>query len=622
MKRELTRKRQQASGRYSQPPTDFILCTSQLGFRPDSLKPLTLIVPEAKQRRMPDRVPFFIQCICDRRMRNAKKPPEWSDKTYRWPFELLAGKYTKDERNYRSINDHYQYKGWLKRIESRWGTFWRGDFTDFIKEGVYQIETEYQFTVPFSIEKRPYDRLMRGFLIYLYSQRSGFDVPGIRPAMHLDDAVLDADGTQIPAAGGWYDAGDNRKWMALTQSNLEGLYHVLNYGPQAFRRQVIDEMNWGNLFFHNMINADGQVYEDVGGGDIKIQADYDSVWWCENHPGCIANNSGNRYTDNVPGSGDERKVRTAYNPWCQFEFIKNQALISTVLPGAYGSHCRVLAERAWRYSRRRGHDHRTIFVAAELRAALELLNTGSRVVSREEITHLVDALLSRQDRGRVGLSHYFLEKDASDGFRSIGFSSEPPLALLRFCELKIKGLERQTAKAADAVRMHIENYLLKDAASNPFGLTPYGIYINPPRPMAQVFRDAGRDRTVRTFIAPFNKQEMVHGGNGSLMQQAHLIARAGRYFGRRRWQDAAERLMQWAMGHNTVGLSLFTGIGFRHPVPFSARNVKIPEACVVGFIGRPNDTPYLETAGAVEWNTQEIWDVPHFHAVCAVAFLD
>jgi hypothetical protein len=621
MKRKSGKCSEKAAG-YSQPPGDFILCTTQLGFRPDSIKPLTLIVPEKQQSKLPDKIPFFIQCICDRRMRDARKPPAWSDKTYRWPFELLAGKYTPDERNYRSLNEHYQYKGWIRRLESRWGTFWQGDFTDFQKEGVYQIETEYQFTMPFSIEKRPYDRLMRGFLIYLYCQRSGFDVPGIRPAMHLDDAVLDTDGTQIPAAGGWYDAGDNRKWMALTQSNLEGLYHVLETGPAAFRQQVIDEMNWGNLFFHNMINEQGRVYEDVGGGDIKIQADYDKVWWCENHPGCIANNSGNRYTDNIPGSGDERKVRTACNPWCQFEFIKNQALISTVLPGAYGSHCRVLAERAWRYSQQKGHDQRTIFVAAELRAAMELLNTGSRVVSLERIAELVEAVLARQDQGREGLNHYFLEKDGRDGYRSIGFSCEPPLALLRLCELKIKGLEKQTPKAEKAMLMHVENYLLKDAKSNPFGVTPYGVYINPHNLNAQVFRNAGRGRFVRTFIAPFNEQEMVHGGNGSMMQQAHLIARAGRCFGRRNWQDAAERLLQWAMGHNTVGLSLFTGIGFRHPVAFSARNVKIPEACVVGFLGRPDDSPYLETSSAVEWSTQEIWDVPHFHAVCAAAFLD
>ena len=35
----------------------------------------------------------------------------------------------------------------------------------------------------------------------------------------------------------------------------------------------------------------------------------------------------------------------------------------------------------------------------------------------------------------------------------------------------------------------------------------------------------------------------------------------------------------------------------------------------------PDDTPYLETSNAVEWSTQEIWDVPYFYAVGAIAYL-
>jgi hypothetical protein len=41
----------------------------------------------------------------------------------------------------------------------------------------------------------------------------------------------------------------------------------------------------------------------------------------------------------------------------------------------------------------------------------------------------------------------------------------------------------------------------------------------------------------------------------------------------------------------------------------------------MGFIGRPDNTPYLETSNAVEWSTQGIWDVPHFYAVGAIACL-
>jgi len=80
--------------------------------------------------------------------------------------------------------------------------------------------------------------------------------------------------------------------------------------------------------------------------------------------------------------------------------------------------------------------------------------------------------------------------------------------------------------------------------------------------------------------------------------------------------------MQWAMGHNTDGLSLFSGIGYKHPVPYSTVHVQIPEAAFVGYIGTPDDKPYIENSNWLEWSTQEIWDVVFYGAVhCATEFL-
>ncbi len=602
-------------------PRDFILATSQLGFRPDSPKPLTLIPPD-NPKDLPDRIPFYVQHVADRIVRDIEKPKFWSDKTFRWPYDPLSGRFVHPVRIYRGFRDKYFYKGALVKKTSRWGTFWQGDFSQFKTPGIYQIETEYQLTTPFMIDARPYERLLRGFLVYLYSQRSGFDVPGIRPAMHLDDAVLDKDGAQIKAAGGWYDAGDLRKWMAFTQANLEALCHIHNTAHPAFQTRALDEIKWGNRLFHNMIAKNGQVYEDVGGGTIKPPFKYEDGWWFENHPGCLGDNSGCRQTDNIPNSGDERTVRTIYNPLCQLEFVRNQALISTILPRTHAAKCLKLAKRAWSYGQNHNADRRTLFVAAELAAALQLFASDSDAVSLSRIGQLAEELLSRQDTGSGGLSHYFLEQNARDGYRSFAFAATPPLALLRLCELNIPSLKSLTQKAKTAVRLYIENYLLADAKSNPFAVTPYGLYINPPHHDLQLFRDAGRGRGVRTFIHPFNHQDIIHPCGAVYTNHAHLLARAGNLFAEKSWRDAAEMLLHWHLGHNTVGLCLFTGVGFRHPVPFSIYNYKIPEACISGWIGRPDDSPYMETSNAVEWNSQEIWDVVYQHAVAAIANLD
>ena len=53
--------------------------------------------------------------------------------------------------------------------------------------------------------------------------------------------------------------------------------------------------------------------------------------------------------------------------------------------------------------------------------------------------------------------------------------------------------------------------------------------------------------------------------------------------------------------------------------PESPWRLEIPEAAVVGFLGRADDSPYIETSNAVEWSTQEIWDIPYLYAIGAIA---
>jgi hypothetical protein len=589
-----------------------VLATSQIGFNTESPKTLTLI-PTSDQE-LNDSIPFYIHQAAHNLPRVQEKSGIWEKAPYSYPYDLIDGKFDQLDPSM------YKYKGWLVKEESRWGTVWQADFSDFTEEGLMQIETELQFSLPFSIEENPYERLLRGFMVYIHSQRSGYDIPGVRKAEHLDDGQLDNGGGYLNASGGWYNAGDLRKWMSLTQFNLEALYHVYMYGPLSYREAVLDEMRWGNRYFQNMVTEEGQVYEDIGGGNLRKGYEYEDGWWAENHPGCIANNAGNFLTDNIPDTGDERMIRTTYNPFVQLAFVKNQALISTVMPSIDASRSLYLAEKAWKYAQEQKHDNRTIFLSIELEAAVELKNAGSQLISDQAIEKLIQRVLERQDKGTDGLANYFLEKDEEDAYRSVAFSCLPVIALIRVYELGLSSDETIKNSIESAVSGYIDNFLLPDSKSNPYGLTPYGAFIKMPYKEDQLFRDAGRDRGVRTFIHPFNSQFMVHGTNGVVMNQAYLLAKAGYIFKNEDWKKHAEKLLQWSTGHNPTGLSLFYGIG-KSVVPYSGWNLNIPQAATNGFIGWPDDTPYMETTNAIQWNTQEIWDIPYQYAVGAAAFL-
>lgn len=597
------------------------LSLCHLGYLPHSPKTLTLVGADASG--MPEAIPFYLRQNCLRMARDARGQEGFSER-FPAPYDLLCGRLIFDERT------QPLYQGVLRKMSTRWGTMWQADFSEFTTPGSYQIETDWQISPPFAIRDRNYDRLILGYTNFLRAQRCGCEVFVVHDACHLDDAVLDCDGSQLSATSGWHDAGDFRKWLAFTLQHVDALLTLNAKVREDLDRggisatALLDEVAWGNQFFHRMINAEGQVYEDVAGGSSPPGSGfrYKDDWWFENHPGCYGDSSDNRWTDNVPGSGDERKVRTTYNPLVQWAFVQVQARASQQLPPSQGERCMVLAKKAAQFGRGRGHDDRTLFVTAELRGSLELLAAGDRSVQPSTLCALAKKLMERQARQKARLSGYFLEANSADAFRSIAFSADPAFALLRLWEMgDLIGDEGVVEEARLAICAYIEEYLLVDCHSNPFALTPYGVYLQPAERERQLFRDAGGGRGVRTFIHPFNKQGVVHGTSSVLMGHAHLLAKAAALLHRPAWRNAAERLLHWCLGHNTLNRSLFNGIGYRQPVGYSYRIPQLPEAAVVGFIGRPDDSPYLEESTAIEWNTLEYWSIPYIHAAQAASWL-
>ena len=285
--------------------------------------------------------------------------------------------------------------------------------------------------------------------------------------------------------------------------------------------------------------------------------------------------------------------------------------------------CLQLAQRAAAFGRRNGHDNRTLFLAAELRGNLELLAAGDASIDPPAAHCLGTGIDATPGKGyRRDYRGYFTEADAADGFRSIAFAADPALTLLRIWELRSMLPDTAVAEQArQAVFDYIENYLLADCGSNPFSLTPYGVYFDPPHRDRQLFRDAGSGRGVRTFMAPVQFAGHRPWDELSPHEPRASARPGGRAVEPASVARAAERLLHWCLGHNTLNRSLFSGIGYRQPVGYSFRIPQIPEAMVVGFIGRPDDSPYLEESTAIEWNTLEYWSIPFLQAAQAACWL-
>ena len=430
------------------------LSLSHLGYLPRSPKLLTLLAGDGNG--LADSVPFYIRQNCLRMRRDVVAENGFSDR-FPAPYDLLRGKLVPDG------GAPVLFQGVLKKTVTRWGTMWQADFAEFDCPGSYQIETDQQISVPFAIHERVYDRIISGYLTFLRAQRCGCAIFGVHDACHLDDGVLDRDGSAWPATGGWHDAGDFRKWLAFTLYHVEALLTVRETLGEDLDRggipanSLLEEVEWGNRYFHRMINSDGQVYEDVAGGSAPIGSNftYEDHWWFENHPGCYGDASDNRWTDNVFLSGDERKVRTNFNPLVQWAFVHVQARASRHLPPEQADTCLRLARQAASFAQRQEYPRRTLFVAAELRAKLELLAAGDESINKNQLIATAQELLQRQAILPEGLSGYFTEGGGSDAYRSIAFAADPALALLRFWELRSLLADDSTAALAQKAVVHL-----------------------------------------------------------------------------------------------------------------------------------------------------------------------
>jgi hypothetical protein len=113
--------------------------------------------------------------------------------------------------------------GALRRVESPFGVFSVGDFSALTAPGIYRVvlpgtgEHSYQFAVT----DGAFSWLPAMFLGFMHAWRSGPFENAWRGPSHLDDARRTDNGVEVDVVGGWYDAGDLRKWMV--HSNLPAL---------------------------------------------------------------------------------------------------------------------------------------------------------------------------------------------------------------------------------------------------------------------------------------------------------------------------------------------------------------------------------------------------------------
>lgn len=498
-------------------------------------------------------------------------------------------------------------EGEVKLTECPFGKLGIIDLSRLTTPGLYRIFVGEASSIPFFIRKDLYVRHAYETFYYSHIQRCGCEVPGWHDACHLDDARRRDNGQRVDTVGGWHDAGDLRKWMGATMWQAIGMLWAKRRWNVIWNQyaddDILDELKWGNLYFHKMQDPDTDlVWNDVGGG---LNGD----------------NSDNHWTDNIPGNGDDRYLNTRHSSSLQYEYVWVQAMISAAFQEVdpeYSQKCFQIARRALKAGVEKWPPDSlsTLPLCYAVLAGCELFRLSGDESHGKWASDRLKTLLSRQEKGWIGdqeqFRGFFYDSDNKTSiFRHVWESAVLPYALLEADE----ALGGESGKlAAEAFKMYMDEYIILMSKLSPFGLIPFGAFLK--QRTHDLQRPLAGSLTYRFFYPVRTNLESPDGEAGwwvgstshILGHGAALMAGARRY-NRPEYSSLALRQLEWVHGSNPIGANIVSGRGLNDVWPHSRYVGIIPGGVMNGIGGTQDDFPVFGKQH-LEWQTTEYWS-PH-----------
>ena len=522
------------------------------------------------------------------------------------------------------------YKGRLVKNKSHMQDAMMADFSSLTTPGHYRIVIpdlsaySYQFVISDGIF-HPFIGL---FLDNIHNKRSGNFENEWRTAINTDDALRSDNGKPVDVSGGWNDAGDLRKWMTTANLPILGFLDILEnlqYKRNHFASEkiadndLVTESIWGLKFILKMQdNKTGMFYEEVGGGG-EARKQPGMSWWYDNHSGCLADNSQNRFTDNITGSGDERSVRVAYNPIVQYISI-------TILLRSYphvlsndpslAENLKNAALKSWKFMESKVNDdfHQwTSVISWRIIAGLTM--NKLQLLKKEIMEDDIKKLLSNFSDE---FGFWWMDTNKKDPYRGILHSAQPLIALLLFLERYPDHHLNHTVK--EILNQCIDEYIFPITQTNPYQIMPYGLYASDFTTKDQ-YRPFRNGFKFRFFMPDHSPQRINHGLGGHWTSWAHAFALAGKALNKTKLTELAWQQLFWLWGFNPLSVCSVDGIGYNNPMPHSRFLGTMVGGFQVGARGNANDEIVIDQEGRAEWSSTEYWNVPTANALMALSIL-
>jgi hypothetical protein len=488
------------------------------------------------------------------------------------------------------------------------------DFSAFDAPGLYILKIGHLASKPFYIGEEAYHAAAWKTLNFFYTERCGFDVPGVHSACHLDVTNYHPDGRRISIAGGWHDAGD----LSLNLfKNIECAYAIADLSDSASGKddalslRARDELRWGLNWIMRTRFGDGY---RASGCTIGI--------WTDNVIGtkddldrpAVCNSIENFFAAAICARGARMFAEDpVFNDWClscakeDFEFAKARAGVCDE-----GSYTRL------------------VFSSVAGLAGVELYQTTGESYYLDFAVHWARLVLAcQQQEPRIDfslpLTGFFYETPEKKRICAYYHRSHEHLPLQLLYALSQVASKHQDFPAWKK-GLSLYGQYIRDTADliAPYSLLPSAVYELDNTDYSRFSHEGDRSRGApsieeynaqvkngiqlneRYYLRRFPVAYQFRGFHATLMSKAKAAFFVYKALGGDDLKNIAIRQAEWVLGFNPYASSTCYGEGYDYAPLYVAFSNQLVGAVPVGFETFENeDVPFYPMQIAPTY--KEVW---------------
>lgn len=488
------------------------------------------------------------------------------------------------------------------------------DFSEFTVQGEYTIQAGNLKSKPFIIGPEAYLSAAWKALSFFFSERCGFEVPGVHTECHLDAYCRHPDGRTIPIHGGWHDAADVSQAIDKTCDVIVAMLDLADAARKeqpALSDRVLEEARWGLNWAMRTRFGDGYRHTALTKGiwTENFRGDKDDM------EGQAQNTAIHNYTASYTcayAAPFFRKEDPYYADWClqcaeddfrfaqeRLESSEDNSLMSERLALAVSSGAML-----YQVTKKPAYLDAAAMRARQLAQCQQL----SRM---ENLTPALHGFFY-EDRSKtrpISFYHRSYEHFFMKGFLLLlqNAPEHPDAILWRTCVDAYADYIRETAKVMA-----------------PYAILPAGVYQLNNTDYSRISHEGSRNTGAPTleeynaqvkngiplgddwYLRRFPVAYQFRGFHTTLLSKAKNVFNLAHFYQDRSLYDLAVRQLEYVLGFNPFAMSTMYGEGYEYPPLYGALAGQPVGAVPVGFETFENDDePYMPMQNNCTY--KEIW---------------